>query len=128
MITCVRLQFSNTDFFKFLLVGALTVLVNLVTFNFLLVNNFSIYSSTLFGNLTSILINFVGLSEIFNSERKILVFIKYVISWVSYYFLTIFIVFLLIALTASPLQARVFALCILTPINFLVQKKLIFNV
>lgn len=127
MIIFVFHQFAIAEFIKFLLVGTITVVVNLIVFNVSIINNFPIYVATLFGNLTSILVNFVGLSEIFDSEKKYLTFIKYLISWISYYFLTIFIVSIFILMSLTALESRVVALFLLTPINFLIQRKLIFS-
>lgn len=118
---------SKKQIFGFIFVGLLTVLVNLITFQLVIFFNESIYLATLLGNLVSIAVNFSGLSSVFNSRKKIINLMKYLISWTTYYILTIQVVLLFISFDYSPLASRIFTLFILTPLSYLAQKYLIFT-
>jgi putative flippase GtrA len=114
-------------FIGFIFIGALTVLVNLVTFQTTLLFGASIFTATFLGNLISTAANYAGLSGVFKSGPKFQTIIKYVVSWISYYFCTVWLVLLFIKFGFTSLESRVATLAILTPINYLVQKFLVFN-
>jgi hypothetical protein len=111
----------------FLFVGILTVLVNLITFQFFLILGFSVYVAAFIGNLTSILANFAGLNSVFETHSRLKAAFRYLISWVAYYFLTIWLITLFINISLEPLSARFVTLLILTPINYIAQKYLVFR-
>ncbi len=111
----------------FVTIGILTVLVNLIVFQISLWLGASIYIVTLLGNATSIIVNYFGLADVFKSSAKVISFTKYIIAWFSYYFATIWLVLLFIDLGLAALEARVVTLFILTPLNYLLQKNVIFK-
>jgi putative flippase GtrA len=117
----------TTSGIGFIGVGFLTVLVNLICFQFAIYLGFSIYISTLLGNFVSILVNYLGLSSVFSAAKTSSSIFAYLITWFTYYFLTVGIVMLFISINLSPLESRVASLMILTPINYLVQKYLVFR-
>lgn len=111
----------------FVTIGILTVVVNLIVFQISLWLGASIYIATLLGNATSIIVNYFGLADVFKSSAKVISFTKYIIAWFSYYFATIWLVLLFIDLGLAALEARVVTLFILTPLNYLLQKNVIFK-
>jgi putative flippase GtrA len=111
----------------FVLVGILTVAVNLIVFQISLWLGASIYVATLLGNATSIVVNYFGLADVFKSSAKVFSFTKYILAWVTYYFLTIWLVLFFIGLNLTPLESRVLTLFILTPLNYLLQRFIIFR-
>ena len=127
MILNMLSRVSNNTFVGFLTIGVLTVLFNLATFQVLIWLGSSIYLATFFGNLVSIVVNYSGLSGVFKAQKKIISAVKYLSTWVTYYFLTIGIVVVFINLSFTPLEARVTTLVILTPINYLAQKLIVFK-
>lgn len=114
-------------FAGYIAVGILTVIVNLVVFHLSFLLWANVFVSTFLGNLFSIVVNYSGLSNVFKSDLGLRRAFKYFISWISYYFLTIWLVILFINLNFLPLIARVVTLFVLTPINYFAQKKLVFN-
>ncbi len=111
----------------FVLIGILTVAVNLIVFQISLWLGASIYVATLLGNATSIVVNYFGLADVFKSSAKVFSFTKYILAWVTYYFLTIWLVLFFIDLSLTPLESRVLTLFILTPLNYLLQRFIIFK-
>lgn len=87
----------------------------------------TVYIATFMGNLVSVVVNYSGLTKVFNSKAKVVSIFKYIATWISYYFLTIWLVILLIDLNFAPLESRIMTLIILTPINYLAQKFLVFK-
>lgn len=120
-------KFREYLFAGYVVVGILTVIVNLVVFHLSFLFWSNVFVSTFLGNFFSIVVNYSGLSNVFKSDLGLRRVIKYFISWISYYFLTIWLVIFFINLNFLPLIARVVTLFILTPINYLAQKKLVFN-
>ncbi len=111
----------------FVLIGILTVAVNLIVFQISLWLGASIYVATLLGNATSIIVNYFGLADVFKSSARVFSFTKYILAWVTYYFLTIWLVLFFIDLSLTPLESRVLTLFILTPLNYLLQRFVIFK-
>jgi len=111
----------------FILIGVLTVLVNLIVFQISLWLGASIYIATLLGNATSIIVNYFGLADVFKSSARVFSFTKYILAWVTYYFLTIWLVLLFIDFGLTPLESRILTLFILTPLNYLLQRFVIFK-
>lgn len=115
------------EFLRFTIVGLITVITNLSIFQIVLHVSENIYYATLLGNASSIAINFAGLSKIFKSKNELLTVVKYLTSWISYYLLTIVLILLFLNLNLIPLAARIITLLVLTPVNYLVQKNLVFR-
>ena len=115
------------SFLGFIFIGVLTVLINLVTFQTALRFGASIFTATFLGNLISTAVNYAGLTKVFRSGIQIQKVIKYAASWISYYFCTIGLVLFFINFGFNNLESRIATLVILTPINYLVQKFLVFN-
>jgi putative flippase GtrA len=111
----------------FIATGVLTVVINLIVFQASLWVGASIYIATLLGNATSVIVNYFGLSDVFDSNAKVKSFSKYLISWFAYYFLTIWLVLLFVNQDFAPVESRIGALIILTPLNYLLQKHVIFR-
>ena len=111
----------------FIATGVLTVVINLIVFQASLWVGASIYIATLLGNATSVIVNYFGLSDVFDSNAKVKSFSKYLISWFAYYFLTIWLVLLFVNQDFAPFESRIGALIILTPLNYLLQKYVIFR-
>ena len=111
----------------FVFIGVLTVLVNLIVFQISLWLGTSIYVATLLGNATSIFVNYFGLADVFKSSAKVSSFAKYISAWIGYYFATIWLVLLFIDFGLIPLESRILTLFILTPLNYLLQKHVIFK-
>ncbi len=111
----------------FVTVGIFTVLINLITFQVLIWLGASVYIATFFGNLVSIIVNYSGLSGVFQSKKRIQSILKYLTTWIAYYFLTIFLVVFLIGISLTPLEARVTTLLVVTPLNYLAQKLIVFR-
>jgi putative flippase GtrA len=111
----------------FITTGVLTVVINLIVFQASLWVGTSIYIATLLGNATSIVVNYFGLSGVFDSEAKFKSFSKYLLVWFAYYFLTIWLVLLFVNQDFAPVESRIGALIILTPLNYLLQKHVIFR-
>jgi putative flippase GtrA len=120
-------RIKGNSFLGFVFIGVATVLVNLFTFQFLMFIGTSVYLATFLGNLVSVVVNYSGLTSVFNSKTKLVSILKYIATWISYYFLTIWLVILLIDLNFTPLESRIMTLIILTPINYLAQKFLVFK-
>ena len=120
-------RIKSNSFLGFVFIGLATVLVNLFTFQFLMFIGATVYIATFMGNLVSVVVNYSGLTKVFNSKAKVVSIFKYVATWISYYFLTIWQVILLIDLDFAPLESRIITLVILTPINYLAQKFLVFK-
>lgn len=121
------LRFKQNSFIGFATIGVSTVLVNLLTFQIFLYFGSSIYISTFMGNLVSVAVNYAGLTNVFNSKARINSMLKYVLTWFTYYFLTIWLVILFIDLNISALISRIITLFLLTPINYFAQKYLVFK-
>ena len=111
----------------FVFIGILTVLVNLIVFQTSIWLGSPVYVATLLGNATSILVNYFGLADVFRSNAKVKSFAKYIASWFLYYFATLWLVLLFIDLGLIPFESRVLTLIILTPLNYLLQKFVIFR-
>lgn len=120
-------QLRRNSVIGFVFIGILTVLVNLLVFQTSLWVGASIYVATLLGNATSILVNYFGLADVFKSNAKVLNFAKYISAWIGYYFATIWLVLMFIDLGLIPFESRVLTLFILTPLNYLLQKFVIFR-
>jgi putative flippase GtrA len=114
---------------QYIVVGAITVLTNMITFS--LVFNFSkdIYVSTLLGNLVSALANFKGLSKIFVSESRDIVptLVKYVISLFLYYLVSVWTTLFFIDLGLIEVVARALAICLLVAPGYLANRYLVFK-
>jgi putative flippase GtrA len=121
------MNFRQNSILGFGIVGLITVLVNLLVFQASLWVGASIYIATLLGNATSVIVNYFGLSDVFDSNAKVKSFSKYLISWFAYYFLTIWLVLLFVNQDFEPFESRIGALIILTPLNYLLQKYVIFR-
>jgi putative flippase GtrA len=121
-------RIKSYSFLGFIMIGIVTVLVNLATFQFLMFLGATVYFATFVGNFVSVIVNYSGLTSVFNSSARIKSIFKYSLTWISYYFLTIWLVILFINLNFSALESRVITLILLTPINYIVQKFIVFKV
>lgn len=111
----------------FVFIGILTVLVNLVVFQTSIWFGLPVYVATLLGNATSIIVNYFGLADVFSSNAKIKSFAKYIAAWFAYYFATLWLVLLFIDFGFIPFESRILTLFILTPLNYLLQRFVIFR-
>ncbi len=117
----------SKSFVGFLLVGILTVLTNLITFLALISLGIDIYFATFFGNLVSVIINFTGLRKNFESGSSVKILTKYTLSLILYYLITISLLSIFLDFDLSPIISRTLALIILTPLNYIAQKSIVFK-
>ena len=114
---------------QYVLVGVITVIVNVITF--WLVFNYSkdIYISTLVGNVVSAFANFKGLGKVFASESISILptLTKYLISLFVYYWLSVWSTLFLIELGLIEVVARAIAIGILLPLGYLANRYLVFK-
>jgi putative flippase GtrA len=111
----------------YVIIGILTGGVNIITF-WLAINLMnSIYVATLIGNLTSILVNFNGLKQIFKAKVKIKVILKYTISLIGYYFFSVQFTLLAINLGMMEVLSRFLVMCLLFPFGYISSKYFVFR-
>lgn len=115
-------------FFGFLFVGGFTTLTNLIVFSIAIYSSFSLQLAIALGNASSIAINYFGLKSLFNGPSKFWQVIKYLLSLLSYYFISLVLMVLLqkSTLDFSEIVNRIIVLVLLTPPNYVVQKKFVF--
>ena len=114
-------------FVKYFLVGVASVLVNLTFYALSLKFNPSIHLATLAGNVVSTIFNFTGLQIIFRSTKPLHAGIKYLISLVIYYYLSVELTILLISFDLSKILSRALVVAFLFPFGFLANKFIIFK-
>lgn len=123
----MRIRQISQKFLRFVVVGIIALGVNFSVFQLLIILGSGIYIATLAGNLTSILVNFSGLSTVFNSKKYVPNLAKYLAGWISYYFLTVWILNFALNFGLTPIIGRLTALALLTPVSFLFQKYIVFK-
>jgi putative flippase GtrA len=114
---------------QYVLVGVITVMVNVITFWLFFNYSENIYISTLVGNIVSAFVNFKGLGIVFRTE-SIGVFptlTKYLLSLFVYYWLSVWSTLFLIELGLTEVVARAFAIGILLPLGYLANRYLVFK-
>ena len=129
---CIRLSKYFIAFSilpHYILVGAITVMVNVITF--WLVFNYSnnIYISTLVGNVVSAFANFKGLSKVFGSKsiNFFPTLTKYLISLFAYYWLSVWSTLFFIEFGLIEVVARALAIAMLLPFGYLANRYLVFK-
>lgn len=114
-------------FTKYFFIGVASVLVNLTFYALSLKLNPSIYLATLVGNVVSTVFNFTGLQVIFKSTKPLHSGVKYAISLVIYYYLSVQLTILLISFDLSKILSRAIVVALLFPFGFLANKFIIFK-
>jgi putative flippase GtrA len=114
---------------KYIVVGAITVAINVTTFWIVLWVSKDVYISTLFGNLASALANFSGLRSIFDSNGRSLLptLLKYCLALFVYYWLSVWMTLFFISVNLTEVLARVLAVGFLFPLGYLSNKYLVFE-
>lgn len=114
---------------QYVLIGAMSVLVNVITFWMVFNYSNDIYFSTLLGNLVSAFANFIGLSRVFVSESDGIfpTLLKYLTSLLLFYWLSVWLTLFFINLGLTEVVARVFAICVLVPPGYLANRYLVFK-
>ena len=112
---------------QYLLIGILSVAANLFVFWIASFVTENIYLATLIGNLASIVVNFTGLRQIFNSTSFTPSLIKYSLSLTLFYFLNVFLTIWFIRFGIDDLISRAIAIAVLFPLVYLVNKYLVFK-
>lgn len=111
---------------RYIIVGVLSAGVNIIVFWIVNSNTGNIYVATLLGNLISVFVNFSGLTHVFNSKFFSYTILRYSISLVVFYFLSISMTLIISSMSISDVLARSITICLLFPIGYLVNRYLIF--
>ena len=114
---------------KYILVGVITVLANMITFSLMFVYSKDVYISTLLGNLVSAFVNFTGLSKIFVSKSRGIfpTLLRYVAALFLYYWVSVWTTLFFIDLGLIEVVARALAICTLVPPGYLTNRYLVFK-
>ena len=111
---------------RYIIVGALSAAVNIIIFWLVNSKTGNIYVATLLGNLISVFVNFSGLTHVFKSKFFSYAILRYSISLVVFYFLSVSLTIMFSYIGISDVFARTIALCLLFPIGYLVNRYLVF--
>lgn len=122
-----KLATSFAQLPQYLAIGIVSVAVNLVVFSIANAGTENIYFATFIGNLSSIFVNFTGLNKVFISSALAPTVLKYSISLIVFYFVSVTITILIIKLGAIDLIARAITIAVLFPLVYLVNKYLVFK-
>jgi putative flippase GtrA len=111
---------------RYIIVGALSAAVNIIVFWLVNSKTGNIYVATLLGNLISVFVNFSGLTHVFKSKFFSYAILRYSISLIVFYFLSVSITIMFSYIGISDVLARSIALCLLFPVGYLVNRYLVF--
>lgn len=120
------LQHAYEQMPQYIIIGLLSVAINLIVFWITNKITEDIYISTLLGNLASITLNFTGLYKLFKSNSIAPSVIKYLFSLIVFYFLSVYSTIFLIEIGLIDVVARAIMVAIFFPIVYLVNKYLVF--
>ena len=114
---------------RYILVGAITVAINIATFWMVFWLSRDVYISTLFGNLASALANFSGLRSIFDANESSFfpTLVRYCFALFVYYWLSVWTTLLFIGIGLTEVLARFLAVGCLFPLGYLSNKYLVFE-
>lgn len=121
-----ELQHAYEQMPQYIIIGLLSVAINLIVFWITNKITEDIYISTLLGNLASITLNFTGLYKLFKSNSIAPSVIKYLFSLIVFYFLSVYSTIFLIEIGLIDVVARAIMVAIFFPIVYLVNKYLVF--
>ena len=113
---------------SFIVVGGLTVLINIFSFWLSFRITGSIPISTLIGNATSVIVNIVGLKQIFQYEKwDLFLFSKYFVLMSIYYVAAVNLTIFGVGLGFTEITSRALVIVLLAPITYVINKYLIFK-
>ena len=121
--------FSLLDKFpSFIAVGGLTSIINISSFWLSFRITGSIPLSTLIGNATSLIVNIVGLKQIFQYEKwDVFLFSKYFALMFIYYVAAVNLTIFGVGLGFTEITSRALVIVLLAPITYVINKYLIFK-
>ena len=112
---------------KFLLIGLGSIGINLIVFQIFIHLFKNILLSTFSGNIASLILNYFGLVRVFRTPTSSKKFLMFIFTWLIYSLATIWLMGIILIFDVDILFARISVIAILTPLNYIIQKNIIFS-
>ncbi len=123
-----RITRLDQQFIKFLFVGALNTVFSYLIYAFFIFIGLGYACSLLFATIAGILFNFktIGILVFKNNQSKLI--FKFILNYVILYLFSLILFKLLFGLITSNLYIiHIIIVIITTPVNFIFNKKFVFN-
>lgn len=123
----VKHLFQKHDVIGFLTIGGITSLLNLVMFALSVKIGLSLYLAVAIGNFIATLVYFFGLSKVFSGRGSVSSIVRFLVTVVSYYFVSIALLDALILLIDNVVWGRSIVIALVAPVNYFAQKFFVFK-
>lgn len=123
----VKHLFQKHDVIGFLTIGGITSLLNLVMFALSVKIGLSLYLAVAIGNFIATLVYFFGLSKVFSGRGSVSSIVRFLVTVVSYYFVSIALLDALILLIDNVVWSRTIVIALVAPVNYFAQKFFVFK-
>jgi putative flippase GtrA len=127
LVSLVRKLFQKYDVFGFLAIGGFTSLINLVMFTISIGLGISTYLAVGIGNFVATVVYFFSLSKLFSGPGSLLSIVRFLLTVVVYYFVSIALLDFLNLLIDNLVWSRAIAIALTAPVNYFAQKYFVFK-
>lgn len=123
----VKNLFQKYDVIGFLTIGGITSLLNLVMFALSIEIGLSSYLAVGIGNFIATVVYFFSLSKLFSGPGSVRSIVRFLVTVVIYYFVSIALLDALNFLVDNLVWSRTIAIALAAPINYFAQKYFVFK-
>jgi hypothetical protein len=127
LVSLVRKLFQKYDVFGFLAIGGFTSLINLVMFTISIGLGLSTYLAVGIGNFVATVVYFFSLSKLFSGPGSLLSIMRFLLTVVVYYFVSIALLDFLNLFIDNLVWSRAIAIALTAPVNYFAQKYFVFK-
>jgi putative flippase GtrA len=127
LVSKVSSRFQKYDAIGYLIIGGFSSLLNLVTFAFSIEIGLSSYLAVAIGNLLATVAYFFSLSKLFSGPGSVSSIVRFLLSVVAYYFISISLLDALNIFLDNLVWCRAIAIALVAPVNYFVQKHFVFK-
>ena len=127
LVSFIKRIFQKYDVIGFLTIGGFTSLLNLVVFTISIEIGSSSYFAVAMGNLVATVVYFFSLSKLFSGPGSLGSIVRFMITVVAYYFVSIALLDALNVLIENLVWSRAIAIALTAPVNYFAQKYFVFR-
>ena len=127
LVSKVKNLFQTYDVIGFLIIGVVSALLNLVTFNFSIEIGLSSYLAVAVGNFLATVAYFFSLSKLFSGPGSLSSIVRFLFTVVMYYFMSIALLDALNVFLDNLVLCRAIAIALVAPVNYFAQKNFVFK-
>ena len=127
LVSSVKTLFQQYDMIGFLFFGGISSILNLLMFVLSIEIGLPSHLAVAIGNLISTVFYFVSLKELFSGPGSVGSIVRFLLTVVVYYFVSIALLDALNSFIDNLVLTRTIAIALVAPINYVAQKYFVFR-